>query len=129
LRAKSADAEHMGDIVGVPPFGEHGDRDYTADRATKLAGFTHGVHDLAEQLLLCNIFARADISGALHDLTAKAFDFVVGNTTKSAVQCIAGFELFAADEQRVRARQRIAGNVVEVAEQPRRPFSSVVEPS
>ena len=107
----------MRDGVGVPAFGEHRDRDDAADGATELAGLADGVHDLAEQFLIGDVLAGAGIAGALDDLTAKALDLVGGHAAEVVVERIAGFELLAVDEQRVRARQRIAGGFVEVAEQ------------
>ncbi len=47
LGAEGADTEDVGDVVGVPPFGEHGNRDDAADVAPERAGFADGVHDLA----------------------------------------------------------------------------------
>ena len=107
----------MGDGVGVPAFGEHRDRDDAADGAAELAGLADGVHDLAEQFLIGDVLAGAGIAGALDDLAAEALDLVGGHAAEVVVERIAGFELLAVDEQRVRARQRIAGGLVEVAEQ------------
>ena len=119
----------MGDGVGVPAFGEHRDGDDAADGTAKLAGLANGVHDLAEQFLVGDVVAGTGITAALHDLAAKAFDLVGGHAAEVVVQRVAGFELLAVDEERVRARERVAGGFVEIAEQARRPFSSVVVPS
>ena len=117
LRAEGADAEDMGDGVGVPALGEHRDRDDAADGAAELAGLADGVHDLAEQFLVGDVVAGAGIAGALDDLAAEALDLVGGHAAEVVVERVAGFELLAVDEQRVRARQRVAGGFVEVAEQ------------
>ncbi len=107
----------MGDGVGIPSLGEHRDRDDAADRTAKLAGLADGVHDLAEQFLIGDVLAGAGIAGALDNFAAKALDFVGSHAAKIVVERIARFELLAVDEQRVRARQRIAGGFVEIAEQ------------
>ena len=43
------------------------------------------------------------------DLAAESLDLVGGHAAEIVVECVAGFELLAVDEQRVRAWQRIAG--------------------
>ena len=117
LRAEGADAEDVGDGVGVPALGEHRNRDHAADRAAELAGLADGVHDLAEQFLVGDVLGGAGVAGALDDLAAEALDLVGGHVAEVVVEGIAGFELLAVDEQRVRPRERIAGGFVEVAEQ------------
>ncbi len=117
LGAEGANAENVGDGVGIPAFGEHRDRDDAADGAAKLAGLADGVHDLAEQFLVGDVVAGTGVAGALHDLAAKALDLVGGHAAEVVVERVAGFELLAVDEQRVRARERVAGGFVEIAEQ------------
>ncbi len=56
------------------------------------------------------------VAGALDDLAAEALDLVGRHAAEVVVQRLAGFELLAVDQQRVRARQRVAV-LVEVAEQ------------
>ena len=56
------------------------------------------------------------IAGALDDLAAEALDLVGGHGAEVVVQRIAGFELLAVDQQRVRPRERVAV-FVEIAEQ------------
>jgi hypothetical protein len=67
--------------------------------------------------LVSDVFAGTDIASALNDLTAKTLDLVSGHAAEIIVERIAGFELLAVDEQRVRARERIASRFVEIAEQ------------
>ena len=55
LRAEGADAEDVGDGVGVPPLGEHRDRDDAADRLAELARLADGVHHLAQQVLVGDV--------------------------------------------------------------------------
>ena len=117
LGAEGANAENVGDGIGIPAFGEHRDGDDAADRTAKLAGLADSVHDLAEQFLVGDVFAGTGVAGALDDFAAKAFNLVGSHATKVVVERIARFELLAIDEQRVRARQRIAGGFVEIAEQ------------
>ena len=52
LRAEGADAEDMGDGVGVPALGEHRDADDALDVFAELAGLADGVHDFAEQVFV-----------------------------------------------------------------------------
>ena len=129
LRAEGANAENMGDGVGIPALGEHRDRDDAADGTAKLAGLADGVHDLAEQFLVGDVFAGTRVAGALDDLAAKALDLVGRHAAEVVVERIARFELLAVDEQRVRARQRVAVVSSKLRNSARRPFSSVVVPS
>ena len=50
LAAERADTEDVGDGVGVPALGEHGDRDHAADVLAELALLADGVHRLAQQV-------------------------------------------------------------------------------
>ena len=68
------------------------------------------------------------VAGALDDLAAEPVDLVGGHLAEVVIQRVAGFELLAVDQQRMGAGERIAV-LVEVAEQLKPPFSSVVEPS
>ena len=61
--------------------------------------------------------AGAGVAGALDDFAAEAVDLIGRHVAEIVVERIAGFELLAVDQQRVRARQRVAGGLVEVAEQ------------
>ena len=62
------------------------------------------VHGLSEQFLVSDVVAGMGIASSLHDLTAKAFDFVSSHVTEIIVEHITSFELLAIDEERVRAR-------------------------
>ena len=129
LGAEGADAEDVGDGVGVPALGEHRDGDDAADGAAELAGLADRVHDLAEQFLIGDVVAGAGVAGALDDLAAEALDLIGGHGAEVVVEGIARFELLAVDEQRVRARERVAGGSSKLRNRARRPFSSVVVPS
>ena len=61
--------------------------------------------------------AGAGVAGALDDLAAEAFDLVGGHGAKVVVEGVAGFELLAVDQERIRPGERIARGLVEVAEQ------------
>jgi hypothetical protein len=82
-----------------------------------LSGLADCVHDLAKQFLVGDIVACLGIPGALDYLTAKALNLVGSHTAKVVVKRIARFELFAVDEERIGAGERVAGGLVEVAEE------------
>ena len=107
----------MGDRVGIPPLGEHRDRHDAADRTAELTGLADRVHDLAKQFLVRDVLAGTGIAGPLHNLTAEPLDFVGCHGAEIIIKRIAGFELFAVDQERVRTRQWIAGGFVEITEQ------------
>ena len=76
--------------------------------AAELARLADGVHDLAQQVLVGDVLAGAGVAGALDDLAAEPLDLVGGHAAEVVVERVAGFELLAVDQQRVRARQRVA---------------------
>ena len=133
LGAEGADAEDMGDGVGVPALGEHRDGDDAADRSAQLAVLADGVHDFAEQRHVVEFLARLQLVGqlaaALDDLAAEALDLVGRHAAEVVVQRLAGFELLAVDEQRVRAREAGCRARRNCGTARGGPFSRVVEPS
>jgi hypothetical protein len=86
----------MGNGVGVPPFGQHGDRDYAAHLFAKPSFLADCVHDLAQKVGVGNVpdFARIITLG---DLTLELLDLERGGTTKVIIQRFPGLKLLAAD--------------------------------
>ena len=107
----------MRDVVGVPPLGEHRHRDDAPDAGAELIFLADCVHDLAEQVLIGDAFGGARITRPLDDFSTETFDFVCRHRTELVVQRFTRFELLGIDQQRVWARERIAGHLVEVAKQ------------
>ena len=68
----------MGDGVGIPALGEHGDTDDALDVFAELAGLAHGVHHFAEQ-----VFVREDFGITTGEAGAvvgfELVDFTGGN--------------------------------------------------
>ena len=116
LGAEGAHAQNVGDGVGVPALGEHGDRDHAADGTAQGAFLADGVHHFAQQVLVRDLLGAGPIAGAFHALVAEALDFVRRHGAELGVQGFAGFQPLAVDQQRVRAGKRLA-LFVEVAEQ------------
>ena len=56
------------------------------------------------------------IPSAFDDFTAEAFDFVRSNIAKVLVERVAGFELFAINQERARPTERVAV-LIEIAKQ------------
>ena len=109
LGAEGADAEDVGDGVRVPALGEHRDGDDAADGAAELARLADRVHDLAQQLLVGEVRrparaspVRSTISRRKRSISSAAM------SRKLSSSASPDFELLAVDEQRVRARQRVA---------------------
>ena len=101
LRPEGANAENMRHGISVPSLREHRDRHDAADRTAELSGLADGVHDLAEQFLIGNVFAGVRVAGALNDFAAKPLNFVGSHAPEIIVERIARFELLAIDQQRV----------------------------
>ena len=59
LRPEGADAEDVGDGVGVPALGQHRDRDDAADVLAEPARLADRVHDLAQEVLVGELVGAA----------------------------------------------------------------------
>ena len=115
MRAEGANAQDVGDGVGIPALGEHGDGDNAADGFTQLAFLADRIHDLAQDV------GVGDLAGLLHvapfdHFAAEALDLVGGHFAEILVEGIAGFELLTVNEQGAGPGKTIAVVVV-VAEQ------------
>ena len=113
---KARTPKNMGDGVGVPAFGEHGDRDDAADGIAEAALFADGVHDLPEEILVGEVLGLAAVAGTFDDLAAETVDLVGGHVAEVIVQCLAGFELLAVDQEGPGAGKLVAV-FVEIPEQ------------
>ena len=85
----------MGDGVGIPAFGEHGNGHDAADGIAKATGFADGVHHFAQQFLIGDVLGLLNIASAFSDFSTKTFDLVRRHVAEVVVQRIAGFELLA----------------------------------
>ena len=109
----------MGDGVGVPAFGEHRHADDAFDVLTELAGLADGVHDLAEQVFLGQLIGvAARETGAVFGF--ELLDLAGGDLLEFGAHPFARFELFAVDQDRVRARAPCAALLVVEERQPAR---------
>src|SRR5215510_6384214 len=97
----------MGHSIGIPPFGEHGNRHDATDRLPKPTLFADGVHGFPQQVVVADVLRLAGVAGAFNDLAAEALDLVSRYTTEIVVQPFTGFELFAVDEQGVWPGKRV----------------------
>jgi hypothetical protein len=77
----------------------------------------NGVHYLPQQVLLGDIVSSAGISRALHDIATKSVNLVRRHGAEVVVERVAGFELFAVDQKRVWAGQRVASGLIEITEE------------
>ena len=115
LGAEGADAENVGDGVGVPAFREHRDETTQRMEPPSWPGLPTVFMTSRSNSWSVMFSACASVAGALDDLAAKALDLVGGHAAKVVVERIAGFELLAVDQQCVGARERVAV-LVEIAE-------------
>ena len=100
LRAEGADAEDVGDGVGVPALGEHGDGDHALDVLAELAGLADGVHHFAEQVFVGEALGiAAGEADAVFGL--ELLDFAGGDLLEVVAHGLAGFELLAVHQDRV----------------------------
>ena len=75
-----------------------------------------GIHDLAQQLLVRDVFGLLAVAGAFDDLATEAVDLVGRHGAESIVQLLAGLQLLTVDQQGPGPAERVAV-LVEVAEQ------------
>src|SRR6218665_1541343 len=78
LGAKGAHAENMGHGVGVPALGQHGDGDHASDGVPQPARLAHGVHHLAQQVLVGDLLAGLGVPRSLDDFAAESVDLIGG---------------------------------------------------
>lgn len=79
--------------------------------------FANGIHHFTQQIRFTDVVGSVSVLGTLDDVALEPVNFVGGHGAEIVVQRISGFELLAVDQERVRSRQRIASDVVEVPEQ------------
>lgn len=106
----------MGDGIGIPTFGEHGDGDNAADLSAQLAVLADRIHHLAQQLLVGDGIAGAGVTRPFDQVAAEAFDFFGGEVAEIFIERVLALQLFAVDQKRVGFGEWIAV-VVEVAEE------------
>src|SRR5207244_13268343 len=75
------------------------------------------IHRFTQQLLVGDVIGGSGVACALDDFAPKAIDFVGRHLAKVLIQSVAGFELLAVNQQGVRTRERISGDIIEVSEQ------------
>ncbi len=83
--------------VGVPAFGEHGHGHHTFDMFSQLARLAHRVHDFPQQVFIADFPARK--AGAV--FIFKFLNLSRGNLFKFRIHGVAGFKLFAVNQNRV----------------------------
>jgi hypothetical protein len=89
LGAESPDTQDVGDGVGVPPFGQHGDADHTPDGLPQFAGLADRVHNLPEDLVVRN-FLRVPARIAATNLLFEFLNFHGGHLLVIGAQTLAG---------------------------------------
>jgi hypothetical protein len=99
LSAEGADSENMCDRVGVPPLGQHRHGDHTTDRVAELPRFADRVHNLAQQVVVCDLLTGPDVACARHDFSAVPFNFVRRHIAEPFIERLTRFELFAIDQK------------------------------
>ena len=78
LGAEGADAEDVGDGVGVPAFGQHRHRDDAADLLAEPARAADGVHHLAQQLAVADLRPAPPAPSRCDQLALELLDLRAG---------------------------------------------------
>ena len=60
------------------------------------------------KILIGEVLGLTAVAGTFDDLATEAFDLVGGHGAEVIVQCIAGFELLAVDQERAGAGKLVA---------------------
>ena len=102
LRAEGADAEDVGDGVGVPALGEHRDRHDAADLLAEPARLADRVHHLAQEVLVGDLLL-GPVRLAGEELALELLDLDRRDPLERRVHRLTRLELRGVDEQRVGA--------------------------
>ena len=99
LAAEGADAEDVGDGVGVPAFGEHRHGDDAADVLAELALLADGVHRLAQQV---GVGQLVDVGAGVAQAVGllERLDLARGVLAELGPERLSGLELRGVDEDR-----------------------------
>ena len=113
LGSEGADANDVGHCVRVPPLRQHRYGDDAADAFAEPTRFADRVHNLAQQLGIrdCLRGRASAFAGGL--LALELFDFRSREFAERGIERVAGLDLFAVYEQRIRLGQAVA-KVIEV---------------
>ncbi|WP_349627595.1 hypothetical protein [Rhodopseudomonas sp. BR0G17] len=106
----------MGHGVGVPPLGQHRDRDDAADLFAEPADAADSVHHLTQQFAFADFALGAARPLTVCEFTLELLNLGTGGVAKPLVQRIPGLDLPGVDQKRSWPRQPHAVLVV-VAEQ------------
>jgi len=88
----------MGDNIGIPAFGEHGNGHHTAEGISQFARFTHGVHNFPQEILVSEFFPSGGSLADLH-LPLELLDFLGGHRPKVGIEGITRFQLLAVNQE------------------------------
>src|SRR5262249_32541838 len=92
LGTKSTHAQHMGDRVGIPTLGEHGNRYDTTNRSTQLTVLAHSIHNFAKQRyvvqFLPSLAILRQLAAALNNLASESLDLVGSHVAEVIVQTL-----------------------------------------
>ena len=92
----------MGDGVGIPAFGEHGNGDHAFDVLAELAGLADRVHHLAQKVFIGEVLGiAAGEADAVFGL--ELLDLAGGDLLEFRAHGLAGFKLLAVDQNGIRA--------------------------
>ena len=116
LGAERADAQNVGDGVGVPSLGQHGHGHHAANLLAEAAGTADRVHHLAQQCSFARFALRGAGALAGRELALELLDLWTCGFAESLVERVAGLDLAGVDQERARAGEP-AALIVVVAEQ------------
>ena len=79
----------MRDGVGIPPFGQHGDRHDAANLLAESILLAHGVHHFAQERMVGDVVSAQLTTTARLQLDAKLLDLGGRDLAKVVVECLA----------------------------------------
>ena len=102
----------MGDSVGVPPFGQHGDGDHAADLFPEPTLPAHGVHDFPQHIGVRQIVSGLLVARPRHQLALELLDLGAHQLAVAGVNRLSGLQGLTVHQQRVEPGQAVAVLVV-----------------
>ena len=107
LCAEGSHAEDMCDGLGIPAFGQHGNRHDAPDGPAKAAFFSNSVHDFTKQVLIGNVLGLTAVTGTFDYFPAETLDLVGSHVAKVLIERVAGLELLTVDQECMGPAKRV----------------------
>ena len=98
LRAEGTNTQNMCDRIGVPSFGQHGNRYDATYLLSQSSLLPNGIHDFTQKFAIAEVLSLVTVSGSFYDFSLESFDFIGCHASEVIVQYLARLQLLAVDQ-------------------------------